>query len=187
LPFVVVVGQGYVGLPLAMRAVDVGHRVVGLDTDKARIQRLTDGDSFVEDIPSSQLASALATGRYTPTTDERLCEGFDFAIITVPTPLKEGIPDLSFIEDSGTMLARWLTSGATVVLESTTYPGTTAELLIPILEQGSGLSAGESFHVGYSPERIDPGNPKWGLVNTPKVVSGIDAASLAAVKGLNEG
>jgi UDP-N-acetyl-D-glucosamine dehydrogenase len=109
------------------------------------------------------------------------------ALITVPTPLKEGVPDLSFIEDAGAMLSRHLHSGATVVLESTTYPGTTVELLVPILEAGSGLVAGDAFHVGYSPERIDPGNPTWGLVNTPKVVSGIDAASLASVKNFYDG
>ena len=109
------------------------------------------------------------------------------ALITVPTPLKEGVPDLSFIEDAGAMLARHLHSGATVVLESTTYPGTTVELLVPILEAGSGLVAGEAFHVGYSPERIDPGNPTWTLLNTPKVVSGIDAASLASVQTFYDG
>ncbi len=109
------------------------------------------------------------------------------ALITVPTPLKEGVPDLSFIEDAGAMLARHLHSGATVVLESTTYPGTTVELLVPILESGSGLAAGDDFHVGYSPERIDPGNPTWTLINTPKVVSGIDAASLTSVQTFYDG
>jgi UDP-N-acetyl-D-glucosamine dehydrogenase len=186
-PIVVVVGQGYVGLPLAMRAVEVGHTVVGFDTDSARVQRLEAGDSYVEDVPSDQLSRALASGRYTPSTDERACDGFDFAIVTVPTPLKEGVPDLSYIEVSARALAKGIRPGATVVLESTTYPGTTTELLIPILEEGSGLEAGKDFHVGYSPERIDPGNPKWGLVNTPKVVSGIDAESLAAVKVLYDG
>jgi UDP-N-acetyl-D-glucosamine dehydrogenase len=185
--FVVIVGQGYVGLPLALRAVEVGHRVVGFDTDEARTTRLADGDSYVEDVPSPRLVAALDTGRYLATGDEEACEGFDVALITVPTPLKEGVPDLSFIEEAGAMLARRLHSGATVVLESTTYPGTTVELLVPILESGSGLVAGEEFHVGYSPERIDPGNPKWGLVNTPKVVSGIDVESLASVQSFYDG
>ena len=187
MPFVVVVGQGYVGLPLAMRAVEVGHRVVGFDTDEDRTARLAAGDSYVDDVPSAQLAAALANGRYTATRDEEACEGFDVALITVPTPLKEGVPDLSFIEDAGAMLARHLHPGATVVLESTTYPGTTVELLVPILESGSGLVAGDAFHVGYSPERIDPGNPTWTLRNTPKVVSGIDAASLASVQAFYDG
>jgi UDP-N-acetyl-D-glucosamine dehydrogenase len=185
--FVVVVGQGYVGLPLALRAVEIGHRVVGFDTDEARTARLMAADSYVEDVRSAQLEAAISTGRYMATNDEEACEGFDVALITVPTPLKEGVPDLSFIEDAGAMLARHLHSGATVVLESTTYPGTTVELLVPILETGSGLVAGDAFHVGYSPERIDPGNPTWGLVNTPKVVSGIDAASLASVKNFYDG
>jgi UDP-N-acetyl-D-glucosamine dehydrogenase len=184
---VVIVGQGYVGLSLAMRAVEVGHRVVGYDTDERRITRLGEGDSYVGDVSSGQLQAALATGRYVATADEAACEGFDFGIITVPTPLKEGVPDLSFIEEAGGMLARHLRPGATVVLESTTYPGTTVELLVPILEKGSGLVAGVAFHVGYSPERIDPGNPRWGLINTPKVVSGIDAGSLASVQDFYRG
>jgi UDP-N-acetyl-D-glucosamine dehydrogenase len=186
-PLVVVVGQGYVGLPLAMRAVEVGHRVVGFDTDEGRTARLAAGDSYIEDVPSAHLKMALATGRYTPTSNENACEGFDVALITVPTPLKEGVPDLSFIEHAGAMLSRHLHAGATVVLESTTYPGTTVELLVPILESGSGLVAGDDFHVGYSPERIDPGNPTWTLLNTPKVVSGIDAASLASVQTFYDG
>jgi UDP-N-acetyl-D-glucosamine dehydrogenase len=186
-PFVVVVGQGYVGLPLALRAVEVGHRVVGFDVDEARTTMLAAGNSYIEDVSSAQLKTALASGRYLATREEMACDGFDVALITVPTPLKEGVPDLSFIEDAGAMLARHLRSGATVVLESTTYPGTTVELLIPILEAGSGLEAGREFHVGYSPERIDPGNPTWGLVNTPKVVSGIDAVSLASVRSFYDG
>jgi UDP-N-acetyl-D-glucosamine dehydrogenase len=167
-----------------MRAVEVGKVVVGFDTDEVRIRRLCAGDSYVADVPSGDLTAALESGRYRPTADESLCDGFGFAVITVPTPLKEGVPDLSFIEAAGRMLGRHLTAGATVVLESTTYPGTTVELLVPILERGSGLSAGPDFHVGYSPERIDPGNPAWGLVNTPKIISGIDPASLASVKSL---
>ena len=102
-------------------------------------------------------------------------------MITVPTPLREGAPDLSFIEAAARDLAQNLTVGSTVVLESTTYPGTTDELVVPILERGSGLVAGQQFHVGYSPEPIDPGNPIWNFQNTPKVVSGIDAKSLDAV------
>jgi UDP-N-acetyl-D-glucosamine dehydrogenase len=184
---VVVVGQGYVGLPLAMRATMVGHRVIGFDTDAARVERLDAGDSYVEDVPSVELQAMSATGRYLATTDERDCEGFDVAVITVPTPLREGAPDLSFIEDAGAMLSRHLRPGSCVILESTTYPGTTVELLVPILEQGSGLAAGPHFHVGYSPERIDPGNRTWGLVNTPKVVSGLDAASLQAVQSFYDG
>lgn len=177
-----VVGQGYVGLPLAMRAVEVGHDVVGFEADEGRVKRLSAAESYVEDVPNGQLAAALESGRYRPTTTENDLGGFDVAVITVPTPLKDGVPDLSHIETSARVLARYLRPGTTVVLESTTYPGTTEELLAPLLEQGSGLMAGEGFRLGYSPERIDPGNPTWGLVNTPKIVSGVDGGSLAAVQ-----
>ncbi|KRC49315.1 UDP-N-acetyl-D-glucosamine dehydrogenase [Leifsonia sp. Root227] len=179
---VVVIGQGYVGLPVAMRAVEVGYTVVGLDVDERRTNSLREGISYVDDISSDELAAAIASGRYTATTDYAAAEGFDIAVITVPTPLREGLPDLSFIEDSAASLAERLTAGATVILESTTYPGTTEELLVPILERVSGLTAGKDFSVGYSPERIDPGNATWGFRETPKVVSGIDEVSLSRVQ-----
>ncbi|MFE9298712.1 nucleotide sugar dehydrogenase [Streptomyces niveus] len=179
---VVVVGQGYVGLPLAVRAALAGHQVVGYDVDTDRVKRLISGESYVEDIPDSQLTVLLDQGSYLPTTDPDDLDGFDIAVVTVPTPLRDGAPDLSYIESAAHTLAGRLRPGATVVLESTTYPGTTVELLVPLLEEGSGLTAGDDFHLGYSPERIDPGNPTWRLENTPKVVSGIDAASLTAVQ-----
>ena len=182
---VVVVGQGYVGLPLAMRSVDVGHDVVGFDVDDRRIGRLAAGDSYVEDVSPGEVRAALDSGRFLPTAAEEDLAAFDVAVITVPTPLKEGAPDLSYIEESSRTLARHLRRGATVVLESTTYPGTTDELVRRILEDGAGLAVGD-FHLGYSPERIDPGNPTWTFVNTPKVVSGVDAASLAAVREFYE-
>lgn len=179
---VVIVGQGYVGLPVAMRAVEVGYTVVGIDLDKNRIDSLNAGESYVDDISNTQLRSALDSGRYVATTDYAETQGFGVAVITVPTPLRESLPDLSFIEESGRSLGTNLTAGAVVVLESTTYPGTTEELLVPILEEGSGLVAGTDFHVGYSPERIDPGNKTWGFVETPKVVSGINPVSLGHVQ-----
>lgn len=180
---IVVVGQGYVGLPVAIRAVHVGFDVVGIDLDGRRTSSLLSGTSFVEDISGSQLREALASGRYLPTVDYSDAHGFDIAVITVPTPLREGLPDLTFIERSSASLAVHLKVGATVILESTTYPGTTEELVVPILETGSGLTAGVDFFVGYSPERIDPGNKTWGFVETPKVVSGINAESLNRVRG----
>jgi UDP-N-acetyl-D-glucosamine dehydrogenase len=177
----VIVGQGYVGLPVAMRAVEAGHSVVGLEIDADRAQRLAAGISYVEDVPDDVLGAALASDRYLPTSDPRDCGGFDVAVITVPTPLREGAPDLSYIESATRTLARFLRPGATVILESTTYPGTTEELVGTLLEEGSGLKAGVDFHLGYSPERIDPGNAQWSFRNTPKVVSGVDEASLRAV------
>jgi UDP-N-acetyl-D-glucosamine dehydrogenase len=156
---------------------------VGYELDEERVRRLNNGDSYIEDIPSAQLRAALDSGRYRAAADEAALAEFDIAVITVPTPLRDGIPDLSFIESASAALARHLRPGAAVVLESTTYPGTTEELAAPILEEGSGLVAGRDFHLGYSPERIDPGNPTWTFVNTPKVVSGIDDASLAVIQG----
>ena len=180
----VVVGQGYVGLPLAVRAVEQGYDVVGFDVDEHKAKRLASGDSPVEDVSDDRLQRALDTGRYRPTSDPADLAGFDAAVISVPTPLTEGAPDLSYIEIAARSLAGHLTVGACVVLESTTYPGTTEELLLPILEQGSGLTAGTDFHLGYSPERIDPGNPTYTFENTPTVVSGINPASLVAVQAL---
>jgi UDP-N-acetyl-D-glucosamine dehydrogenase len=183
----VVVGQGYVGLPLAMRALEAGWSVVGIDVDETRAKRLAAAESYVEDVTSDTLAAALESGRYEPASSYPAAAGFDIAVITVPTPLRDGVPDLSYIEGAGRALARFLRPRATVVLESTTYPGTTEELLGPVLEECSGLIAGEHFQLGYSPERIDPGNPTWTLANTPKVVSGIDDRSLEAVKGFYDG
>jgi UDP-N-acetyl-D-mannosaminuronic acid dehydrogenase/UDP-N-acetyl-D-glucosamine dehydrogenase len=177
----VVVGQGYVGLPLAMRAVAVGLNVVGYDISEDRVMRLARGESFVEDVSHEEITSALKSARYLATTVLEDCADFDIAVITVPTPLSEGAPDLSYIEDAARGLSKHLKAGATVILESTTYPGTTEELLVPILEQGSGLQASRDFYVGYSPERIDPGNVTWNFHNTPKVVSGIDPDSCQQV------
>ena len=179
---VAVIGQGYVGLPLSMRAVEVGHDVVGIEVDAARLKRLQAGESYVEDIASEQLRAALDSERYRPSSEYKATAGFEVAVITVPTPLRDDAPDLSYIEEAARELSRFLRPGATVILESTTYPGTTEELLGPLLEDGSGLTAGNDFHLGYSPERIDPGNPTWTLTNTPKVVAGIDSASLARVQ-----
>jgi len=179
---VVIAGQGYVGLPLAVRAAQMGHSVVGFDVDEERIKRLVAGESYVDDVSSAELQEILDRGAFQPSSDPRSCAGFDVAVIAVPTPLREGTPDLNHIEESARTLARYLRPGATVALESTTYPGTTTDLVAPLLEEGSGLIAGVDFHLGYSPERIDPGNREWNLVTTPKVVSGINAASLERVQ-----
>ncbi len=176
---VVVVGQGYVGLPVAMRAVQVGFPVVGFEVSSARVESLKAGQSYVGDISNDELVAALAAG-YLPTSDEAHLAQFDIAVISVPTPLRDGMPDLTFIEQAGSVIGAHLRAGACVILESTTYPGTTSELLAPILEEASGLKRGD-YALGYSPERIDPGNSSHNLVNTPKVTSGVDEPSLRAV------
>jgi UDP-N-acetyl-D-glucosamine dehydrogenase len=165
-----------------MRAVEVGFDVTGYEIEQRRVDRLSAGDSYVEDITNDELAAAIAGGRYRATADPADIAGFDVAVITVPTPLRDTLPDLSHIESAARTLAAALKPGALVVLESTTYPGTTQELLVPLLAEGSQLDIGTEVLVGYSPERIDPGNTTWTFVSTPKVVSGINAASLAAVE-----
>ena len=159
-----VLGQGYVGLPLAMRAVEAGYDVVGFDVNEWRVDRLQRGSILRRGHHRRAAARrAWRSGRYpadAPTTPT--LTGFDVAVITVPTPLREGAPDLSLHRGRGARRSpRSLRPGAAVILESTTYPGTTEELLGPLLEQGSGLRPAADFHLGYSPERIDPGNPTW--------------------------
>ena len=184
---VVVVGLGYVGLPLAMRAMAAGHEVTGYDTNTVRVKQLEAGESYIEDVSAYDLATALESGRFHPSTDTDACTGFDVGVITVPTPLRDGLPDLGYVEAASRTLARYLRRGATVIVESTSYPGTTQEQVLVWLEGGSGLVAGADFHLGYSPERIDPGNRTWTLATTPKIVSGIDQDSLAAVKAFYQG
>jgi UDP-N-acetyl-D-glucosamine dehydrogenase len=179
---VVVVGQGYVGLPVAIRAVEVGFDVVGFDIDKARIDCLRKAKTYIDDITESDLQIALSTGRYLPTDNPAALADFDIAVVCVPTPLSEGAPDLSYVKDAAGTIAPHLRPGCCVILESTTYPGTTEEIFTPILETGSGLRAGAQFCVGYSPERIDPGNEIWRFHNTPKIISGMDQASLQALQ-----
>jgi UDP-N-acetyl-D-glucosamine dehydrogenase len=179
---VVVVGMGYVGLPLAIRAAAVGHHVVGYDIDDKRVRLLASGQSYIEDVPSEVLARALAAGSFRASSDSAACAGFDVAVIATPTPLRDGLPDLSYVESAASTIASHLRPGATVIVESTSYPGTTQERVLPLLEVGSGLVAGIDFQLGYSPERIDPGNATWTLTTTPKIVSGIDDSSLKAVR-----
>ncbi len=180
---VAILGQGYVGLPVSARAVAVGFDVVGFDVDAGRVAALARGESFIDDVGDDELAAMLASGRFHPTADRADLAGFDVAVVSVPTPLRDGAPDLRYIEDAAEILAPYVRAGSCVILESTTYPGTTEEVFIPRLEGGSGLRAGADFAVGYSPERIDPSNETWNFRNTPKIVSGVDDASLDAVDG----
>lgn len=177
---VAVFGQGYVGLPLAMAAAAAGHHVIGFDLDAGKTAGLRAGQSHITDVPDAEIQRHLELGRYLPTSDIDQLAGYDIAVITVPTPLTDGVPDVSYIEAAADVAGYFLTEGSTVVLESTTFPGTTREIMLPRLEKESGLAPGQ-FHCGYSPERVDPGNQQWTLTTTPKIVSGMDDASLDAV------
>ena len=179
----VVVGLGYVGLPLAIEASRAGLEVLGLDISTEVVSELSSGRSHIEDISDADVAEALRSG-FIPTIDPNVIGEADAIVITVPTPLTDHLPDLSAVETAGVTIGEHLRAGQLVVLESTSYPGTTEEVLRPILEEHSGLVAGRDFHLAFSPERIDPGNPTYGLRNTPKVVGGIDAASTEAAAAL---
>ncbi|MFI9840445.1 nucleotide sugar dehydrogenase [Nonomuraea sp. NPDC051941] len=166
-----VIGLGYVGMPLAKEAVAAGLRVVGLDVDPAKVDALNAGQSYIDDLADADLEHMLANG-FSATLDETVLARSNTIVICVPTPLDEDHrPDLSAVEGATKAVGRNLSKGTLVVLESTTWPGTTDEVARPLLES-SGLVAGEDFHLAFSPERIDPGNPKFGLRNTPKVVGG---------------
>lgn len=171
----VVMGQGYVGLPFAMAAARFGHKVIGYEPDKKRCDLLRAGISYIDDVHNIQIQRNLREGTYKPTTNEIDLFKFDVAVITVPTPLKDHAPDLSYVAAAALTVAQNLQPGALVVLESTTHPGTTRDFLVPILET-SGLKAGKNFHVAFSPERIDPGNQEWRFENTPKIVAGLTPA-----------
>jgi UDP-N-acetyl-D-glucosamine dehydrogenase len=171
-----IIGMGYVGLPLAVAFAEVGHDVVGVDASPRVVEELADGGSHVEDISDARLAAI--SDRLEVTTDAGRLAGCDAVLICVPTPLaNHREPDLSYIADAGQALARVLGKGQLVVLESTTYPGSTRERLLPILEE-SGLAAGRDFHLAFSPERIDPGRTDHTVRTTPKVVGGLTDACL---------
>jgi nucleotide sugar dehydrogenase len=179
---VIVIGQGYVGLPLAMAAIQAGYRVTGIDTDSEKVRLLNSGVSPVDDVEPQILQEALSSGLYVASDNYKSIDSFDFAIISVPTPLRNGDPDLTFIREAAFEISKKIRPGNTVILESTTFPGTTEDIFLPILEEGSSLNGRENFYVGYSPERIDPGSAVWTLLNTPKIVSGINEASSQCVE-----
>ena len=170
-----IVGMGYVGLPLALAFDAEGHDVVGFDTDERKIERFRDGEDPTDEVDSD--AVRRSDIRFTASESE--IEASDYYIITVPTPIDEsGQPDLSYVEAAGETVGESLTDGSTVILESTVYPGATREVLLPVVEAASGLKAGEDFSVGYSPERLVPGNAEKGLADIVKIVSGYDDTAL---------
>jgi len=171
---VAVLGLGYVGLPLAVVFAEAGFNVVGVDLLQDKVDRLNRGESYVLDVPSEALKRLVEAGRLSATTDFSVCREVDAVSICVPTPLrKTGDPDLSFIASATEGLAAYVHPGMVVVLESSTYPGTTREMVLPRLTGHSGLSAGREIFIAFSPERVDPGRTDWTTKNTPKVVGGI--------------
>lgn len=177
---VTIVGQGYVGLPLAQAAARAGMTVHGLDVTESLVAMLNDGRSHVDDLSDTDIQEMLGRG-YKATTDTRVVAESDVVVMCVPTPLGDGgSPDLGAVKAASRAVGDNLTAGTTVILESTTYPGTTDDVVKPLLELASGLSAGEDFHLAYSPERVDPGSKRFGIKNTPKLMGGIDDASTQA-------
>lgn len=167
------IGLGYVGLPLALEIASAGFNVVGIDLDQSKIDKLQEGTSYIGDVSDKTIASAIQTGRFTSTSDFSVLRQIDAVSICVPTPLsKSRDPDISFILAATEKIRKYLHAGQLIVLESTTYPGTTDELILPELES-SGLLVGKHFFLAFSPERIDPGNAAFNTRNTPKIVGGI--------------
>src|SRR2546421_5901319 len=176
---IAVIGLGYVGLPLSFQFARSGVQVLGLDIDTAKVDALNQGKSYIKHIPPEAVAEVVQSGAFSASTDFSRIRDVSSVIICVPTPLnKNREPDISYIVDTGKNIAPHLQKGMLVVLESTTYPGTTDEDLRQVLEAGSGLKAGKDFHLAFSPEREDPGNPSSKVATIPKVVGGLTAACL---------
>lgn len=178
-----VIGLGYVGLPLAVEKAKAGFKTIGFDVQKEKVDLVNLGHNYIGDVVDSDLKKLVNAGTLSATTDFSFVKEVDFIAICVPTPLdKHQQPDISYVRDSTKEVAKYLTKETMVVLESTTYPGTTEELIKPLLEEGSGLKCGEDFYLGFSPERVDPGNLIYKTKNTPKVVGAIgeDATEVIA-------
>jgi UDP-N-acetyl-D-glucosamine dehydrogenase len=183
---VAIVGAGYVGLPLAHAFAEAGKTVVLVDVDPDRVEQLNRGESYVEDVPSGALETLVRADKISATTDYDALRDADAILIALPTPLsRQREPDLSILLGASREIAKRLRAGHLVVLESTTYPGTTREQLLPVLEAGSGLSAGRDFQLAFSPERVDPGRrDDWSTKTVPKIVGGVDDASTDAAAAL---
>ncbi|MFR1611949.1 MAG: nucleotide sugar dehydrogenase [Lachnospiraceae bacterium] len=178
-----VVGLGYVGLPLAVEKAKAGFKTIGFDVQDEKVSLVNEGHNYIGDVVDNDLKDLVANRMLTATTDFSFVKDVDFIAICVPTPLdSHQQPDISYVKSSTEAISKYLTKGTMVVLESTTYPGTTEELIKPILEEGSGLKCGEDFYLGFSPERVDPGNLIYKTKNTPKVVGAIgkDATEVIA-------
>lgn len=169
-----VVGLGYVGLPLAVEKAKAGFKTIGFDVQEEKVNLVNEGHNYIGDVVDSDLKKLVEAEMLSATTDFSFVKDVDFIAICVPTPLdKHQQPDISYVKNSTIEIAKYMTKGTMVVLESTTYPGTTEELIKPLLEEGSGLKCGEDFYLGFSPERVDPGNKEFKTKNTPKVVGAI--------------
>ncbi|MHB1385387.1 MAG: nucleotide sugar dehydrogenase, partial [Bellilinea sp.] len=174
---VAVVGMGYVGLPLAVVFAEAGFDVTGIDLDSRKVTSLNKGESYILDIPTDKVADLVKQNRLRATTDYAVIQNMDAISICVPTPLRQtGDPDLSFIVSAVEGLAPHLHPGMIIVLESSTYPGTTREMVLPTLSEKSGFEVGKDIFLAFSPERVDPGREDWTTRNTPKVVGGITPA-----------
>lgn len=172
-----ILGMGYVGLPLAVVFAEAGFIVTGIDPDQRKVETLNKGVSYIPDVPTETVAKLVKSGRLKATTDFSTLKEIEAVSICVPTPLrKTGDPDMSFIMSATEELARYMHPGMVVVLESTTYPGTTREMLLPKLSAEKGLTVGENFFLAFSPERVDPGRTDWTTINMPKVMGGITEA-----------
>ena len=180
-----VVGLGYVGLPVAVTFAEAGYRVAGIELREEKVEILNSGASHLRDMPDERVAPLVGAGRLSASTSFDPLKEADAVIVCVPTPLAKGAPDLSNVVFAGESLGKVIKPGSLFVLESTTYPGTTEELLQPLLEVG-GLKAGEDFFLAFSPERIDPGNPSYDFADIPKVVGGMNEASTKAAAALYE-
>ena len=176
-----VIGLGYVGLPLAVEATRSNLKVVGYDTAEDIVNSINNSISLIEDISQEELSDALGNG-FIASNDDSVLGDAEFVIISVPTPLTDYQPDLQYVKAAAASIGRNLKDSQVIILESTTYPGTTEEVLVPEIKKHSDKVPGEDYFVGYSPERIDPGNKKWRFRNTPKVVSGINLQSLKKIE-----
>ena len=178
-----IIGLGYVGLPLCLQFARSGVRVLGLDVDAKKVAALNAGRSYIRHVPAGKIKKLVRAGKFSATTDFAKIKEVEAVLICVPTPLKKNrAPDLSFVLQTGKSIAAQLQRGQLVVLESTTYPGTTENELRAVLEKGSGLKAGQDFHLAFSPEREDPGNPESNVANIPKVIGGYTPACLESAR-----